>query len=347
MRAVSLLSGGLDSVLATKVILDQGVDVVALNCVTVFCTCTPKSSSCSAARTAVEQLGIELKTLSTSKEFLNVVKNPKHGYGSNLNPCLDCRILMFRKAYEYMLETGAAFIITGEVLGERPMSQRREAMKLIEKEAKLEGLIVRPLSAGLLEPSIPEKNGWVDRIRLLSISGRSRKPQIALAREYGINDYPCPAGGCLLTDPGFAARMWDLLRYTPEFSLSDVQLLKRGRHFRLPAGTKVVIGRSEEENWSIEHAVQTDDMLLLPGGDVPGPSVLCSGKEAEQELQIAAALLATYTKKRGPYMDIEVRHGTNAPASHILKAVEPLDKELVAQWLIGAPGRQASKTQEN
>ena len=209
MRAVALLSGGLDSLLAIKVMLEQGVEVEALNFVSVFCTCTPKSSSCSAARSAVRQLGVPLKALNTSKQFLEVVKSPKHGYGRNLNPCLDCRILMFRQARTYLRKTGASFVITGEVLGERPMSQRREAMKLIEAEAGLEGLVVRPLSAALLEPTIPEQKGWIDRSRLLKIRGRSRKPQIELARTYGLTDYPCPAGGCLLTDAGFAGRMMD------------------------------------------------------------------------------------------------------------------------------------------
>ncbi len=176
MRAVALLSGGLDSILAIRVLLEQGLELEALNFASVFCTCTPKHSACSAASSAVRQLGIDLVVVNTSEAFLEVVKHPKHGYGRNLNPCLDCRILMFRKAREYMRDIGAAFLVTGEVLGERPMSQRRQAMKLIEKEAGLEGLVVRPLSAGLLEPSIPEREGWVDREKLLSIRGRSRKP---------------------------------------------------------------------------------------------------------------------------------------------------------------------------
>ncbi|NQT21487.1 MAG: hypothetical protein HQ592_17410, partial [Planctomycetes bacterium] len=215
MRAVALLSGGLDSVLAVRVILDQGIDVEALNYVTVFCTCTPKNSSCSAASTAAAHLGVGLKTINTSRELLGAVKNPRHGYGRNLNPCLDCRILMFLKAKEYMQEIGASFLITGEVLGERPMSQRRDAMAIIERESGLDGLIVRPLCAKALEPSIPEKEGWVDRSKLLGITGRSRKPQIALAESYGINDYPCPAGGCLLTDAGFAARLRALMQHNP------------------------------------------------------------------------------------------------------------------------------------
>ena len=226
MKAVMLLSGGLDSLLAARVLLDQGIELEALNFVTAFCNCTPKSRCCSSAASAVQQLGISLKVINSTQDFLKVVRNPAHGYGSNLNPCIDCRILMFRKAADYMRETGASFIVTGEVLGERPMSQRREAMNLIEKEAGLEGLIVRPLSAELLDPSMPEKEGWIDRKKLLAIRGRSRKPQIALAASYGLKDYPCPAGGCLLTDPIFAARMRDLMQHKPAFTVPDVSFSK-------------------------------------------------------------------------------------------------------------------------
>ncbi|MEF8788215.1 MAG: hypothetical protein V5A84_04020, partial [Planctomycetota bacterium] len=205
MRAVALLSGGLDSTLAIRVLQDQDIEIHAINFMSLFCTCTPKDSSCSAAQTAVDQLGVSLKTVNTSKEFVELVKDPPHGYGSEVNPCLDCRIVMFRRAQEYMDEIDASFLVTGEVLGERPMSQRREAMRLIEKEAGLEGLIVRPLCAAHMEPSIPEEKGWVDRDALLDIRGRNRTPQMELAEKYDINDYPCPAGGCRLTDPGYAS----------------------------------------------------------------------------------------------------------------------------------------------
>ena len=297
MRAISLLSGGLDSLLATKVILEQGIEIEAMSFVSPFCTCTPKTSSCSAARSAVRQLGIDLKAVSTTSEFLEVVKNPKHGYGKNLNPCIDCRILIFRKAGDYMRESGASFIITGEVLGERPMSQRRPAMMLIEREAGLEGLIVRPLSAALLKPSLPEKEGWIDREKLLDIQGRSRKPQIQLAAHYGLTDYPCPAGGCLLTDPAFAVRMRDLMQFNPDFSLNDVNLLKVGRHFRLGPATKVVVGRHEEENERIS-SLSTEGDTLLELKDFPGPLTLVRGPVSEDDLTLAASITARYSKAR-------------------------------------------------
>jgi tRNA U34 2-thiouridine synthase MnmA/TrmU len=277
MKAIALLSGGLDSTLAAKLVLEQGIELEALNFLTVFCTCTNRGETCLASQKAVDALGIPLKVFNVSEEYLDVVKHPKHGYGSNMNPCIDCRIFMMKKAKAYMEEAGASFIVTGEVLGERPMSQRRDAMRLIEKEAGLDGLVLRPLSAKLLSASIPEKEGWVDREKLLKIQGRSRKPQIQLADHFGIRDYPCPAGGCLLTDPGFAQRMRDLNRYHPDFLLNDVHLLKMGRHFRLSPHLKLVVGRNEEENQKIQTFSQEGDFLLKVSR-YPGPLSLLRGE---------------------------------------------------------------------
>src|SRR4030067_1983115 len=222
MKAIALLSGGLDSTLAAKLVIEQGIELEALNFITVFCNCTGRGETCLASQRAVESLGIPLKVFNVSEEYLDIVKRPQHGYGSNMNPCIDCRIFMLKKAKDYMKEGSASFLVTAEVLGERPMSQRKDAMRLIEKEAGLEGVILRPLSAKLLPPSIPEKEGWIDRERLLNIQGRSRKTQIELAAFFGIQDYTCPAGGCLLTDPGFAKRIKDLMIHNPEFSINDV-----------------------------------------------------------------------------------------------------------------------------
>jgi tRNA U34 2-thiouridine synthase MnmA/TrmU len=295
MKAIALLSGGLDSTIAARVIMEQGVELEALNFMTVFCTCTNRGATCLASQKAVETLGIPLKVFNVSEEYLGVVKHPQHGYGRNMNPCIDCRIFMLKKAKAYMEESGAVFIVTGEVLGQRPMSQRKDAMHLIEKEAGLEGLILRPLSAKVLTVTIPEREGWVDRERLLNISGRSRKPQIGLADHYGIHDYPCPAGGCLLTDPGFAKRMKDLMVYDPQFSLNDVHLLKMGRHFRFSNGVKLVVGRNEEENQKIQTFAQGEDILLKVSG-FPGPLSLLRGKLNEGDIEKAAAITVHYGK---------------------------------------------------
>lgn len=298
MKALILLSGGLDSILAARLILDQGIDLVALNFLTVFCTCTSKNKSCLASQSAANQLNIPVKVMEVSQEYLAIVKNPKYGYGKNLNPCLDCRIFMFRKAKRYMEEVGAQFIVTGEVLGERPMSQRREAIALIEKEAGLAGLILRPLSAHFFPTTWMEKEGVVDRERLLRIRGRSRNPQIELARHLGIKDYPCPAGGCLLTDPGFSERMRDLKRFHPDFDLKDVRWLKLGRHFRLTAQAKLIIGRKEEENRRILNLKDKED-YLLEIKDVPGPLAVLRGEKLEEIFSLASGILLYYVRRKG------------------------------------------------
>lgn len=297
MKAIALLSGGLDSTLAAKMVLEQGIELEAINFITVFCTCTNRGETCLASQKAVNALGIPLKVFNVSEEYLDVVKHPKHGYGSHMNPCIDCRIFMLKKAKAYMEDVGASFIVTGEVLGERPMSQRRDAMRLIEKDGGLEGFILRPLSAKLLPISIPEKEGWVDREKLLSIQGRSRKPQIKLAEVFGIHDYPCPAGGCLLTDPGFSRRMKDLIQYDSNFSLNDVHLLKTGRHFRLSPTIKLVVGRNEEENQKIETFSREDD-ILLKTVRYPGPLSLLRGGSNGGAIEKAASITARYSKAR-------------------------------------------------
>lgn len=294
-KAIAMLSGGLDSILATRLVLDQGIEVEAINFLTLFCTCTHKGCQ-HAATQAAQTLKIPLKVLNITEEYLDVIKNPKHGYGSNMNPCIDCRIFTFTKAKEYMKERGASFIVTGEVLGERPMSQRRDALLLIEKESGLKGLILRPLSAKLFEPTIPEVEGIVDRQKLLDIRGRSRKPQIALAKEFGINDYPCPAGGCLLTDPGFAKRMKDLIAHDA-LNMPDVRLLKFGRHFRLGDKTKLIIGRDDTENETLETLLMAEDVCFRLK-DHEGPLAILRGPHDEDIVKLSAAMTAHHTKHR-------------------------------------------------
>jgi len=332
MKAIALLSGGLDSTLAAKLVLEQGIELEALNFLTVFCTCTNRGETCLASQKAVDALGIPLKVFNVSEEYLDVVKHPKHGYGSNMNPCIDCRIFMMKKAKAYLEETGASFIVTGEVLGERPMSQRRDAMRLIEKEAGLDGLVLRPLSAKLLSASIPEKEGWVDREKLLKIQGRSRKPQIQLADHFGIRDYPCPAGGCLLTDPGFAQRMRDLNRYHSDFLLNDVHLLKMGRHFRLSPHLKLVVGRNEEENQKIQTFSQEGD-ILFKVSRYPGPLSLLRGEAEEGEVEKAAAITVRYGKAKD-LEKIEVVYEKVNEESHRSISVSSIPDEEIANLMI-------------
>lgn len=332
MKAIALLSGGLDSSLAAKVVMEQGIELEALNFMTVFCTCTNREEACLASQKAVEALGIPLKILNVSEEYLDVVKHPRHGYGSNMNPCIDCRIFMLKKARAYMEKTGAAFIVTGEVLGQRPMSQRRDAMRLIEKEAELDGLILRPLSAQLLPPTTPEKEGWVEREKLLKIQGRSRKPQIELAVHFGIRDYPCPAGGCLLTDPGFAKRMKDLILHQPDFSLNDVHLLKMGRHFRLSTKSKLVVGRNEEENQKIKTFSQEGD-ILLKVARFPGPLSLLRGEGEEGEIEKAGAITARYSKAKD-LKEVEVLYRRMNGDGERSLLISPFSENEIEKWMI-------------
>jgi len=321
-KAIALLSGGLDSTLAVKLILDQGIEVEALNFVTPFCTCNRKGR-CEAQHVA-EEFGIPWKTIASTEEFFQVIREPKYGYGSRMNPCLDCRILMFSRARERMEEIGAAFVFTGEVLGQRPMSQHRQAMRIIDRESGLDGRLLRPLSAQLLEPTIPEKEGLVDREKLLAIQGRSRKPQMALAEEHGIADYPCPAGGCLLTDPGFAKRMRDLVHSRPDFDLNDVNLLKVGRHFRLSPGAKVVVGRDEEENRRLQILARQGD-LIFEVRSCGSPVTLLRGEAGETEIHRAATITARYSDAEDDR--VEVHYGTDYAALSEAILVSPLNDE--------------------
>jgi len=293
-KALSLLSGGLDSILATRLVRDQGIDIEAVHYSIGF-ACSKKPIPSALHRTA-ERLKVPLTVFDVAEEFLGVVKDPRHGYGANINPCIDCKIFMLKKAKEYLAQAGASFVITGEVLGERPMSQRRDTLMLIERESGLPGLILRPLSASLLPETLPEKEGVVDRSRLLGIRGRSRKPQIALARQFGIDEYPAPAGGCLLTDQGFTARMKDLIA-SGSFTRDNIELLKVGRHFRLSPGLKFVVGRDEAENSALLGLAGKDDMLFEVE-DVPGPLALLRGEGKDAFLREAAEIVAYHTKAR-------------------------------------------------
>ena len=325
-KAIALLSGGLDSTLAVKLILDQGIEVEALNFVTPFCNCNRKGRGCEARRVS-DELDIPCKVVAVTDEFFRVIRNPKHGYGSGMNPCLDCRILMFSKARERMAETGAAFVFTGEVLGQRPMSQHRRAMQVIARESGLDGRLLRPLSARLLEPTIPEQEGLVEREKLLALHGRSRRPQIALAGEQGVTDYPCPAGGCLLTDPGFARRMRDLVQFCPDFDLNDVNLLKVGRHFRLSPAARAVVGRNEDENRRLPALGRRND-LLLEVKDCGSPITLLRGDAGEREIHLAAALTASYSDALG--LQVQVHYGIDCSAMDKAVVATPMDEERLA-----------------
>jgi len=324
-KAVALFSGGLDSSLAICVAMRQGIEVTAITFLNHFgCNIGDRASCSSNPFPVAKQFGFVVKLCHLSDRFIEIVKNPKYGYGKNMNPCIDCRILMLKEAKELMNLIGAQFVITGEVLGQRPMSQRREIFSLIDREAGLEGYVLRPLTAINLKPTIPEQEGLVARENLYGFSGRSRKPQMALAEEFGLKDYPAPAGGCLLTDPIYSYRLKELLEHTPDPSLKEINLLRIGRHFRLSRTCKIVVGRDEEENRAIESIAQEGDTLLKVEG-YGSPLVLICGEPDEGQLRQSASICARYSDaKRLPSVEVTVlREGqmfrvNTIPASDIL-----------------------------
>lgn len=304
-KAIALLSGGLDSSLAVKMMLDQGIEIAAVNFTSPFCNCTPRKIGCKHQATKIaEEFGIPIQVIPKGMDYMKVVQNPHHGYGRGMNPCIDCRIYMLRKVKEIMPLTNASFVVSGEVLGQRPMSQYRQALQIIEKESGLKGLILRPLSAQHFPLTIPELEGIVDRQRLLSISGRSRKPQIDLAEKMGIKDYPCPAGGCLLTDKVIASRLRDLFFNVPDYSMADLHLLKIGRHFRLHPGLKIVLGRNQAENEQIRILAKPGAILFRPA-EFRGPTAIVCGILDPSAERMIGEIMARYSQDEKPTYSIK------------------------------------------
>ena len=298
---IGLLSGGLDSMLAVKVLQAQGIRVEGVCFVTPFFG--PEK-----AGLANRQLQIPLHVVDITDLHIEMLKNPRYGYGKNMNPCIDCHGLMLREAGRLMRSLSAQFVFTGEVLGERPMSQNRNSLRSVEKLSGLLGYVLRPLSAQLLPETLPEREGLVDRSRLLAIQGRSRKPQMELVEKYGITEFPEPAGGCLLTDPGYSRRLRDLMQRGVELTRRNLELLKVGRHLLLDDGTKIIAGRNEGENEKLERLRQAGDLMLAPG-DIPGPTVLIPGGGPDAALRFAAAVCVRYSS---------AQHEPSAPVEAVL-----------------------------
>jgi tRNA-uridine 2-sulfurtransferase len=287
-KALGLLSGGLDSSLAALTLKRQGVDVTCIAFVTPF-------FGAGRARKAADNLGIPLIVSDISDIHLEMVKNPRYGYGKNLNPCIDCHAMMFRLAGERMAAEGFDFLFSGEVLGQRPMSQNLTALQTVAKYSGLRDRILRPLSARLLPPTPMEEAGLVDRERLLDIQGRSRRRQAELAREWGLHEYPSSGGGCLLTEKSFTGRLHDLFTHHPAATPTDVELLKVGRQFRLSSTAKLTLGRNEADNEAIKELVRSED-LVLRAADFSGPLGLVSGHPTPADLERAGGIVAAYGK---------------------------------------------------
>lgn len=347
-RAVALISGGLDSTLSALIIKKQGVEVYGLHFAHAFNASIESflleningkalENLMASDKYAVElnnvmkQVGIPLQTEQITGKIVELLRNPKYGFGKHMNPCIDCRIMQFIHAKSYMEKIGADFLITGEVVGQRPMSQMKNTIRLIEKQAGLDGLIVRPLSAKVLPESIPEKKGWIQRESLYGINGRGRKTQKILAKSLGIMEYPESAGGCRLTYEGFARKMKDLVKYKDP-DANDTFLLQVGRHFRTSKYGKAVVGKNAEENGMLKKFACEGD-ILIEVFDGKGPTVLLRDKNSDLDLILAACLCVSHAELNGqPYKPVHYwEHGSNRMS---VRQVAPLEKEQIEKMRI-------------
>ena len=343
-KAVALISGGLDSMLAVKVIQEQGIHVEGINFFTGFCVeghthAVRKKHQDKQKRNnalwVAEQLGIKLHIVDVVEEYKDILLNPVHGYGKNVNPCLDCKTFMVKKAVEWIKEHDFDFIITGEVVGQRPMSQRRETMPVVAKESGGDDLLVRPLSAGQLPETLPEREGWLDRDKLYDFSGRTRKPQMALAQQFGFKDYAQPAGGCcMLTDENYAIKLQDMWHNRPSrnYELDDIIMLKMGRHFRLAPHLKLIIGREEGENRFMQ-GYKNQFISIFPTSH-PGALCLVDGEfKSDRERDQALALVARYSQgKNDPEVKLTIRQNNGEEQEYSITPMAP--DTINKDWLI-------------
>lgn len=342
-KAISLISGGLDSMLATRAIMEQGIHVEGINFFTGFCVEghthairkkdreKPKRNN---ALWVAEQLGIKLHIVDVIEPYKDVLLNPKHGYGANMNPCLDCKCFMVSKALEWIKQHDFDFIITGEVVGQRPKSQRADTMPVVQAESGAGDLLVRPLCAKKLPPTLPEREGWIDREKLFEFSGRTRKPQMALAKQYGFEDYATPAGGCcFLTDETYSRKLVDMwqARSDRDYDLDDIMLLKVGRHIRPRPHFKLIVGREEGENKYLEG--YRKQFICLRSTNFTGPLVLVDGKLSEDDLELAARLTARFGHgKTADSVDVEAVYPDGSSKQ---LSVEPLPpSQLKQEWYV-------------
>ena len=342
IKAVGLISGGLDSTLAARLLLELGIDVVGLHYSTGFCMNDhrramarpdeePRRMRNEGLRAGAD-LGIPVEILDAGEEYLKMVLNPKHGYGKRANPCIDCRLFMIHGAAEYMREHGGDFVFTGEVLGQRPMSQHMQALRTIERECGIEGYLVRPLSARHLPPTRPEELGWIDRDQLLGISGRSRKEQLDLSARWGIADFPQPSGGCcFLADENFAKRFHDMKEHTAleRIRREEMILLKIGRHFRLSQEIKIIVARDEAENRFLSRFERPG--WRFEAVDCGSPITLADGEPDTDMRRLIASITARYSDRRAePLVEVAARNGDREERI----VVPPVTDQSLAAWRI-------------
>ena len=323
MKCLSLLSGGLDSILAARVIMEQGIEVIGVCFVTPFFG--PDN-----ARTAAKTLDIRLIEHDFTEEYFAMMKNPRYGFGGNMNPCIDCHGLMLKTAHSLLEKFDASFLITGEVLGERPMSQTSGGLNAVLKLSADRDLVLRPLSAKLLEPTKPEREGWVDREKLYDFSGRGRKRQEELAKSFGIKDYPQPAGGCLLTEERYSQRLKELIEHEG-LNRRDAEFLSIGRHFRLDEKAKMIVGRNRSENQRLLDLAGSDDTVIRPAENIKGPVGIIRGEASEDILQTAGKILARYCdRQEDQAVGINIYRREEKESLTVMKPHE----EFVLKWQI-------------
>jgi tRNA U34 2-thiouridine synthase MnmA/TrmU len=345
IKALSLFSGGLDSILATRLIMEQGIEVEAVQFVTPFFNYAILEDIDGHKKRMRARYGIQVLVEDISKGYLQLLHNPVHGFGKNFNPCIDCKIMMLTRAKAMLKERGGSFLITGEVLGQRPMSQRRDTLNVIERDSGTRSILLRPLCAQLMPETEPEKKGWVDRRRLLRMSGRGRSAQIALAAKYNITDFPAPAGGCILADPILSRRINSLyarepLLQTADITVDDINMLLTGRQLVLPGGGWLILGRDEKDNDKLVKLAQSEDAVLRME-EWPGPTAVLKkaasrysgGATLERDLQLAAALVVRYGRRLPDgvsHRDVTCRLGGRR---RVIKSA-PLEGDLFRQWIL-------------
>jgi tRNA-uridine 2-sulfurtransferase len=307
-KGILLFSGGLDSLLAARVLMDQDIDLIGFHCLLPFVG--PDSDPFEMKlRQRAAQLRLELQFHRCGEEYINIIRRPAHGYGKNSNPCIDCHIYFIIKAAQLMNDLNADFVATGEVVGQRPMSQMKHTMNHIEKVTRLKGRLLRPLSAKLLKPTIPEQEGKIDRNLLLAINGRSRKEQLDLARKHNISEYSSPSGGCLFTDKNISKRVFDLMLHHQELEATDFYLLTVGRHFRLNENGKIIVSRNEKETDELQKYRKMADYFFIP--DYKGPAVFAKGHLTNAEVFVVGSIISRYGRPHEDMKSVSVyRHGS-------------------------------------
>ncbi|MCD4814063.1 tRNA 4-thiouridine(8) synthase ThiI [bacterium] len=327
-KAIVLYSGGLDSMLVIGLMQRAGVEVIPVMFQTPFHNPYSKSGMINYGKVVQDQFSVTLREVPLTDDLLDVIRDPKHGRGKNINPCIDCHLLMLQTAKQLMQTWQADFIVTGEVLGQRPMSQHKQALDLIARKSGLDGLVVRPLSAKLLPPTIPQTEGWVAEEFLLDIGGRGRKRQMALAQEWGLQDYSTPAGGCLLTDSGYSRKLKNLLE-SDMLDIENCHWIQLGRFFNLSEKCKLVVARNEKECKLLVKHSRTEDYIIEPR-EGKGPTALLRGVGSEDHAGLANAIVAYYCKHDGP-LDLVIKHGQ---APERIVTVAAADEAEVKQWLV-------------